>query len=159
MLLLLLLLVYFSSFSLSSNLRSPDELTSTCYQFPERDFGKANNVRAMYGSSPKLIMNVGDVAIDFTLPSVYGEAINLGTLLEKKAAVLIWGHWTCPAFQGFHSDTTFTGASYDEENIMADQFNDYVTVVHLIGPEPHPVWPYTNFDSGALKLNMWSTIK
>jgi hypothetical protein len=158
-LLLLLIGTALSSLAVPTALRSSDELITSCYEFPEKDFGKANNVRSTYGSSPKLMLDVGDVAVNFTLRSVYNEVVNLGSLLEKRAVVLIWGHWTCPAFQGFHSDTTFMGASYDEENTMADQYGDYITVVHLIGPEPHPIWPFTNFDSGALKLNMWSTIK
>ena len=51
-------------------LRPAEDLTTQCFDFPNTDFGKSNNVRVTYGSSPKLMMNVGDQAIDFTLTSV-----------------------------------------------------------------------------------------
>ena len=142
-------------------LRPESELIHQCYDFPSTDFGRSNNVRLTYGSSPKVLINVGDQAIDFTLSSVSGQSINLGELLTQKPAVLLlWGQWTCPAFQGFHSDATFTGSSYHDENDLIELYdNKYLTIVHLIGPEPHPIWPYTNFDSGTLRMNYWSTIK
>ena len=141
-------------------LRSESELIHQCYDFPTTDFGRSNNVRLTYGSSPKVLINVGDQAIDFTLSSVTGQSINLGDLLTQKAVLLLWGHWTCPAFQGFHSDATFTGSSYHDENDLIELYdNKYLTIVHLIGPEPHPIWPFTNFDSGTLRMNYWSTIK
>jgi hypothetical protein len=84
--------------------------------------------------------------------------VTLSELLEKKAVLLIWGHYTCPAFQGYKSDTTFIGSSWEEEKSLLDDVSDKITLVHLIGPEPHPIWPYTNFDSGTIKMNYWSTI-
>jgi hypothetical protein len=48
-------------------LRSSDELTPHCYHFPAKDFGKSNCVKDTYGLSPKLMLDVGDQAIDFTL--------------------------------------------------------------------------------------------
>lgn len=142
------------------NLRPESELIHQCYDFPTTDFGRSNNVRLTYGSSPKVLVNVGDQAIDFTLSSVTGQSINLGEILTQKNVLMLWGQWTCPAFQGFHSDTTFTGSSYNDENELMELYGDkYLTVVHLIGPEPHPIWPYTNFDSGTLRMNYWSTIK
>lgn len=139
-------------------LRSSDELTSHCYHFPGKDFGKDNNVKTTYGSSPHVLVNVGDLAIDFTLPQVDGTLVTLSDLLKEKAVVLIWGHVTCPAFQGFNSDTMFVGSGYEEEKALIDTVGKQVTVVHLIGPEPHPLWPYVNFDSGSIKMNYWSTI-
>ena len=93
------------------------------------------------------------------------------------------GHYTCPAFQGLNSDTMFIGSSYENEKEFIDSVGDKVQVIHLIGPEPHPLWPYTNFDSGiifylfiylfytrfsllilsftnsgSMKMNLWSTI-
>lgn len=90
------------------------------------------------------------------------------------------GHYTCPAFQGYNSDTMFigtkifsihsylvcfqiyinfhvsliilslTGSSYEEENLLIETQKDKVIFVHIIGPEPHPLWPYSNFDSGKI---------
>ena len=140
-------------------LRPEAELTRQCYDFPGTDFGRTNNVRLKYGSSPHLMLDVGDIAINFTLPSVRGQSINLGDMLKDKAVLLMWGHWTCPAFQGFHSDTTFMYSSYNEENYLVQTYGQYLTILHFIGPEPHPAWPYANFDSGTLRMNLWSTIK
>ena len=145
--------------TVQSILRTQDELTQNCYNFPSSDFGKNNNIKSTHGSSPALILNVGDMAIDFTLPKPNGEMVNLGNLLQEKPVVLIWGHYTCPAWQGLHADTMFIGSSYEEEQLFVDAVKDKVTVVHLIGPEPHPIWPFANFDPGAIKMNMWSTIK
>jgi len=38
-----------------------------------------------------------------------------------------------------------------------DLQKDNAIFLHLIGPEPHPLWPYANFDSGSMKMNFWST--
>ena len=95
--------------SLSTALRSESALVQSCYNFPAEDFGKANNVRSTYGSSPKVVVNVGDEAIDFELPDIHGQLIRLSNLLLKKPVVLLWGHYTCPAFQGLNSDTMFIG--------------------------------------------------
>lgn len=89
--------------------------------------------------------------------------------MSQKAVLLIWfvtylllfyylftyllnhrGHYTCPAFQGLNSDTMFIGSSYENEKEFIDSVGDKVQVIHLIGPEPHPLWPYTNFDSGNI---------
>lgn len=140
-------------------LRSDNELTVHCYDFPARDFGKANNVKSLHGASPKLILNIGDTAIDFTLATPSGERVQLSTLLAKKPVVMIWGHYTCPAFQGLHSDTMFLGSSFEEEKIFVESNSDVVQVLHMIGPEPHPMWPFSNFDSGSIKMNYWSSIK
>ena len=155
-----LLLFSHQTTTITGSLRPDNDLIHQCYDFPMTDFGRSNNVRLTYGSSPKVLMNVGDQAIDFTLPSVTGQSINLEQLLSQKAVLLLWGHWTCPAFQGFHSDTTFSGSSYNDENDLMELYGSkYITIVHLIGPEPHPLWPSTNFDSGTLRMNYWSTIK
>ena len=35
---------------------------------------------------------------------------------------------------------------------------DRVTFVHVYGAEPHPKLPGTNFDSGGVVVNYWSTV-
>lgn len=42
---------------------------------------------------------------------------------------------------------------------MVETFKDSVTVLHLVGPEPHPITPDTNFDSGKQLMNYWSTVR
>lgn len=57
----------------------------------------------MYGQTPKLLLEKGSGAIDFTLHDYPdGNSWNLRDQLEQggKPVVLIWGMYTCPAFQG-----------------------------------------------------------
>lgn len=64
---LLLALLGFSEGKKSSKKSSTASLTTHCYHFPGKDFGKGNCVKDEYGSSPHLMLNAGDDAIDFTL--------------------------------------------------------------------------------------------
>lgn len=63
-------------------------------------------MKGIYGSSPHLLLEVGRPAIDFTLHDYPdGKAWNLREELERnngagKPVVLIWGMYTCPAFEG-----------------------------------------------------------
>lgn len=66
---------------------------------------------------------------------------------------------TCPAFRGYMGDKRFVGASYIEENSLAEKLSGKVTVLHIISSEPHPTWPFANFDTGNIRVNLWSTIK
>lgn len=70
---------------------------------------------------------------------------------------MIWGHYTCPAFQGLNSDSMFLYSSYGNESALVDEVHSKVQVLHMVSVEPHPIWPYTNFDSGMIKMNLWST--
>lgn len=65
----------------------------------------------MYGQSPNLLLETGSGAIDFTSHDYpAGEPWNLREHLEGaggdvgKPVVLIWGMFTCPAFQGMGDD-------------------------------------------------------
>ena len=42
---------------------------------------------------------------------------------------------------------------------MVEQYKDSVSFVHMVGPEPHPITPDTNFDSGKQLMNYWSTVR
>jgi hypothetical protein len=53
-----------------ATLRDKSELTSHCYHFPAKDFGKQNNVKLTYGSSPHVLLEAGSQAIDFVLPDI-----------------------------------------------------------------------------------------
>ena len=50
----------------------------------------------------------------------------------------------------------FIGSSYGNETEFIDTVGDKVQVIHLIGPEPHPLWPYTNFDSGNILIDLFT---
>lgn len=39
---------------------------------------------------------------------------------------------------------------------QVEDYRDDAIFVHVYGPEPHPSWPDTNFDSGNLLPNFWS---
>jgi hypothetical protein len=59
-------------------LRDESELSLNCYNnFPTEDFGRTNSVKNTYGSSPHVVLGVGEQAIDFTLPTLTGELVNL----------------------------------------------------------------------------------
>lgn len=63
------------------------------------------SVKGVYGQSPNLLLETGEPAIDFTLHDhPGGNAWSLREQLEAEEAgkpvVLIWGMFTCPAFQG-----------------------------------------------------------
>jgi peroxiredoxin len=45
------------------------------------------------------MMAKGDAAIDFELRDIEGRAYRLSELLKDKPVVMIWGMYTCPAFQ------------------------------------------------------------
>lgn len=84
--------------------------------------------------------------------------MTLSDLLKTRPVLMIWGHYTCPAFQGYKSDTMFLHSSYQEEYDLVEAYQDKVFFLHMVGPEPHPIWPFANFDSGSIKLNYWSVI-
>jgi len=61
------------------------------------------SIYGVYGQSPNLLLEKGSGAIDFTLHDYPdGNTWNLRDQLEegRKPVVLIWGMYTCPAFQG-----------------------------------------------------------
>ena len=53
----------------------------------------------------------------------------------------------------------FDECSYADEWDLVDTYNSSVQFVHLVGPEPHPTQPDTNFDSGKMLMNYWSTVR
>ncbi|CAN0375498.1 unnamed protein product [Laminaria digitata] len=105
--------------ALASKLRPAADLTSNCLGFPAQNFAtNASSVAYVYGKSPILLHETGDAAIDFTLHDVRGQAWNLREKLEGgggKPVVLIWGMYTCPAFQGMGTDSPWDKCGYRDE--------------------------------------------
>ena len=103
----------------ASNLRPAADLASNCLGFPGRNFQtNSSSVAYVYGKSPILLHDTGDAAIDFTLHDTRGQAWNLRERLEAgggKPVVLIWGMYTCPAFQGMGIDSPWDKCGYREE--------------------------------------------
>lgn len=64
---LTIFLIYIIDEQVIATLRDKSELTFHCYHFPGKDFGKQNNVKLTYGSSPHVLLDAGSQAIDFTL--------------------------------------------------------------------------------------------
>ena len=118
-------------------------------------------MKNQYGTSPQTggALDVGDTAYDFTLYDLEGTPYKLSKMLEAKPVVLIWGMWTCPAYQGMGTEYPFDQSGYKDEWDLVDSYKDTVTFVHLVGPEPHPLTPDTNFDSGKQLMNYWSTVR
>ena len=103
----------------AENLRPEADLTSNCFGFPARNFVKnVNSVSALHGQSPFLLREPGEAAIDFTLHDTRGQAWNLREHLEGeggKPVVLIWGMYTCPAYQGMGTDAPWDKCGYRDE--------------------------------------------
>mmetsp|Transcript_7615 Transcript_7615/g.9906 ORF Transcript_7615/g.9906 Transcript_7615/m.9906 type:complete len:231 (+) Transcript_7615:323-1015(+) len=101
-------------------------------------------------------------AIDFSLHDLSGKPYSLSELLEEKPVVLIWGMYTCPAYQGlgdYYNQSPFDQASYIDEYDVVENYHKQVTFVHLYGPEPHPIAPDSNFDQGTYRINYWSIVR
>jgi len=145
----------------STGLAPASELVHDCFGFPETNFNAKNNIKGTYGSSPHTSGGraIGDSAVDFTGYDVNGHEYTLSKLLAEKPVALVWGMYTCPAFRGLKGDYPFDQCSYEEEWETVEAYKDKVTFVHLYGPEPHPVSPDTNFDSGRQAMNYWSTVR
>lgn len=147
--------------SAMADLQPASELSNNCFDFPTTSFNRENCVKCTYGTSPQTggALDVGDSAIDFTLYDVDGEEYTLSTMIAEKPVVLVWGMWTCPAYQGMGTSYPFDQSGYKDEWDLVEAYKDTVTFVHLVGPEPHPLTPDTNFDSGKQLMNYWSTVR
>lgn len=114
-----------------AKLRPESELKSNCFDFPRQNFDRKNSIRGEYGISPHLMMQAGQDAIDFTLHDLDGNSWNLGDALGKgMPVVLIWGMFTCPAYQGMGTTAPWDKCGY------WDQI-DLVSVIH---PMKYSVW-------------------
>jgi hypothetical protein len=98
----------------SADLRPESELTHSCFGFPETTFHRANCVKNTYGTSPHTAggLEVGESAFDFTLKDLDGTAHTLSNLIGNKPVLLLWGMWTCPAYQGLGTTKPFDKVSY-----------------------------------------------
>ena len=137
-------------------LRSEENLQSNCYNFPKDDFSNANCITQKYGFTPKVVAVESSEAVDFSLKTPTGELVSLSKVLADSPVLLLWGMATCPAFRGL--DGRFVGSSFTEENALANKLRGKVQILHIISSEPHPMWPYANYDTGNLRVNLWSTI-
>mmetsp|Transcript_35109 Transcript_35109/g.108771 ORF Transcript_35109/g.108771 Transcript_35109/m.108771 type:complete len:256 (-) Transcript_35109:18-785(-) len=141
-------------------LRPESSLATECYGFPAVSFSEQNCVKAAYGKSPHVPLAAGETATDFTLETLNGVRIKLSELLDEAPVVLVWGMWTCPAFQGLGDGGggQFDECGYLHEYALVERYADRVHFIHLVGPEPHPATPFVNFDSGKQLPNYWSTV-
>lgn len=144
----------------SSHLRSMSELVGKCFDFPISNFNKKNNIVAKYPNDPTHFVDNSEDAIDFKLATLDGDKVALSDLLKEKPVVLLYGMYTCPAFQGYYSSKKTTShMSKFDEYALVEKYADSVTFVHLYGPEPHPKKPDKNFDTGMIVEFPWSTIR
>ena len=144
-----------------SGLRPESELTHSCFGFPAENFNRNNAIKATYGASPHTAgeLSVGEQAYDFTLTDLDGTKHTLSDKLAEKPVLLLWGMWTCPAYQGLGTEKPFDQCSYKDEWDLTETYKDSVSIIHLVGPEPHPTTPDTNFDTGKQLMNYWSTVR
>lgn len=54
---------------------------------------------------------------------------------------------------------TFLLLHFTSLSIQVESHGDKAVFVHMYGPEPHPTSPDTNFDSGMLLTQYWSTYR
>lgn len=102
-----------------AELRPESELTSGCFNFPERNFDRDSSIMAVNdGNTPYLPLETGGDAIDFTLHDLEGRPWSLRAALEQVAqpVVMIFGMWTCPAFQGYGTSPPWDMSSYWDEH-------------------------------------------
>lgn len=141
------------------DLISSEELEHNCFNFPATNFNRLNSIESLHGESP-FGPKAGTTATDFTLYDLDGVSHSLGESLDEKPVALLWGMWTCPAFQGLSSEEyPVEECSYKDEWELVEAYKESVTFIHLVGPEPHPVTPDTNFDKGVQRMNYWSTVR
>ena len=143
----------------SSHLRSTADLTGKCFGFPTANFNHKNNVAAKYPNDPTHFVERTEDAIDFKLATLEGEKVTLSDLLKEKPVLLLYGMYTCPAFQGYYSSKKTTShMSKFDEYALVEKYADSVNFVHLYAPEPHPKKPDKNFDTGMIVEFPWSTV-
>lgn len=144
-------------------LHPDEEMEQNCFGFPTTNFHRTNCVKAKYGDSPQGggVLTVGEPVFDFTLYDLDGEAHTLSKIIEQndQPVVMIWGMWTCPAYQGMGKDEPVDECSYTHEWDLVEAYKDQATFLHLVGPEPHPLGPDTNFDTGKQLMNYWSVVR
>lgn len=102
----------------NAELRPEPDLTSNCLNFPARSFDPESSVEAVNGgNSPYLPMSEGQDAIDFTLHDLDGDEWNLRETLERTGlpVVMVWGMYTCPAFQGYGNGSPWDQCGYWNE--------------------------------------------
>lgn len=137
-----------------SQLRPESELNHGCYDFPSTNFQRTNRVNGGKESFKRI--SVGDPAVDFTLPDVNGNPVQLSALLQQKPVLLVWGMWTDPKFQ---RTANSEASSFKDEWDLVEAYKESVTVVHLVGPEPNPLVPDTSFETGTVAMDLWSTLR
>lgn len=145
----------------SSYLQTVSELTGKCFDFPISNFNHNNNIVAKYPSDPTHFVGNSDAAVDFKLSTfIDGDKVVLSELLQEKPVLLLYGMYTCPAFQGYYSSKNPSShmSKYDEYALV-EKYKDQVSFVHLYGPEPHPKRPDKNFDTGKIIEFPWSTVR
>eukprot|EP00752_Nemacystus_decipiens_P003695 g3405.t1 len=145
-----------------AELRPEVDLTSNCFDFPERNFDRSSSIMAVNGGhTPYLPLETGSGAIDFTLHDLQGRPWNLRHTLEQggQPVVMIFGMWTCPAFQGYGTTPPWDMSSYWDERELVEAYKNKAVFVHIYGPEPHPSTPGTNFDKGIPWQSYWSVLR
>ncbi len=140
-----------------ASLLPTSHLNSSCYSFPIADYGYFNNIKYQFGTSPFIHLTKGLTAIDFSLSDPHGKEYTLSTLLHTKPVLMVWGHYTCPAYHNYKADSFYSNCGYMYENDLADRYHDKVHFLHIISAEPHPMFPHANFDHGLVRMNFWST--
>ena len=113
-----------------------DELVSNCFNHPAEPFGPGNAVPQ--GTAWASFLQPGDLAVDFTLPDVDGEAHTLSELLADGPVWLQMGSYTCPVYQNAVQQALNPLMSESNDDGL---YSDQVQFVHVYNVEAHPQAP------------------
>lgn len=74
-----------------------------------------------------MVLSAGDQAVDFTLWDLDGREWTLSSLLAARPVVLLWGMYTCPAFQVSYISPEIPSSTVQVEELTRD-------AAFLVGP-------------------------
>lgn len=113
-----------------------DALVSSRFGFPDESFGPENRAPI------DIFLRAGDLAVDFTLQTLDGDAVTLSELLATKPVMLMTGSWSCPvyhdAIETFNELAATVGKQGNRLGEDVHFVHVYVVEAHPLAPDPSP---------------------
>lgn len=131
-------------------LRPASELSEDIAGWPGVPFSPENFVSTV----PAL--EVGDIAIDFTLEDVDGNPHRLADYLSTKPVLLMIGSYTCPVYQ---SKLQLINALDEQSFDASSSYADKVHFIHVYVVEAHPQAPDPSPHYGVVYEDAYSTLR
>jgi hypothetical protein len=108
-------------------------LAQGCFGWPGTEFDEKNKAPI------KSAMERGDLAVDFTLKDLKGQAHTLSELLKTKPVVLFLGSFTCPFYNG--AKVVPKVNEFAARAFRGSSFGVQLHFVHVYSIEAHPQSP------------------